>query len=307
MEGKIQKINGLYPITVIDAVKIGDGTSGTLREYLSRNYQRLAPATEVEIAKVAPWDEVIHRGLYSAIAPENTIQASYEALKAGYKWVECDVRFSSDNIPVLSHNATVDGTVDGAATTLTIASSTAEQLAKLVLSSNTTYGDIHVPTLDDFMMFAAMYGMGVVIDIKAIPSSAQTAMHNIAVCVLGHAMQDRVVYMPQTTTAAGYIAEVDKNACFDFVAYDTIPSDLTPYISLLNGANTVGFDFEAVVGGNTANIDALRSAGLSVSYWNVRATAYTGQLATCPIRVTYQSGQEGEDLTNKYLESVTFW
>ena len=307
MEGKIQKLNGLYPITVIDAVKIGDGTDGTLREYLSRNYQQLASATDAEIAKVAPWDEVIHRGLYSAIAPENTIPAFYEALKAGYKWVECDVRFSSDNVPVLAHDATVGGTVDGAETTLTISSSTAEQLAKLVISSNTTYGDIHIPTLDDFMMFAAMYGMGVVIDIKAIPSSAQTAMHNIAVCVLGHAMQGRVVYAPQTTTAAGYIAEVDKSACFDFVADDTIPSDLTPYIALLNGANTVGFTFQAIVGGNTADIDAIRAVGVSVSYWNIRATAYTEQLATCPIRVTYQSGQEGEDLTNKYLESVTFW
>lgn len=306
MEGKVQKINGLYPITVIDAVKIGDGTNGTLRDYLSRNYQRLPTGTDVEIAKVSPWDEVIHRGLYSDTAPENTIPAFYEAIKAGYKWVECDVRFSSDNVPILAHDATVDGTADGTETTLTVASSTAEQLAQLVVASNTTYGDIRIPTLDDIMLFAAIYGMGVVIDIKTIPASAQTAMHNIAASVLGHAMQNRIVYMPQTPTAAGYIAEVDKNASFDFVADDTIPSDLTPYIALLNGANTVGFDLQAIVGGNTADIDALRSAGLSISFWNIRSTAYAEQLATCPIRVTYQSGQESADLTNKYLKSVTF-
>ena len=50
-----------------------------------------------------------HRG-YSAHAPENTLTAYKQSHKMGYKYVECDVDFTLDGIPVLIHDSTVDRT-----------------------------------------------------------------------------------------------------------------------------------------------------------------------------------------------------
>jgi len=50
---------------------------------------------------------VAHRG-HAARCPENTIRALEEALVAGAAWVELDVQLSSDEVPVLFHDRTLE-------------------------------------------------------------------------------------------------------------------------------------------------------------------------------------------------------
>ncbi len=47
---------------------------------------------------------VAHRG-YAARYPENSLVALDAALKAGVRWLECDVQLSADHVPVLLHDA----------------------------------------------------------------------------------------------------------------------------------------------------------------------------------------------------------
>ncbi len=49
------------------------------------------------------------KGLY----PENTIPAIDSSFDIGSDWVEIDIRRTSDGVPVLMHDATVDRTTDG--------------------------------------------------------------------------------------------------------------------------------------------------------------------------------------------------
>jgi len=53
-----------------------------------------------------------HRGA-SGVAPENTLAAFQEALKQGAHGIELDVHLSSDGIPVVIHDETVDRTTNG--------------------------------------------------------------------------------------------------------------------------------------------------------------------------------------------------
>ncbi len=53
--------------------------------------------------------KVAHRGI-SKFAPENTIPAIEKAIEMGFDWVELDVYFSSDNLPVIIHDLTLDRT-----------------------------------------------------------------------------------------------------------------------------------------------------------------------------------------------------
>lgn len=52
---------------------------------------------------------IAHRG-WAAQWPENTLEALMEAVDAGARYVEFDVQLSSDGVPVLNHDATLDRT-----------------------------------------------------------------------------------------------------------------------------------------------------------------------------------------------------
>ena len=53
-----------------------------------------------------------HRGA-AGHAPENTLAGFNAAARLGVSWVEFDVHLSSDRIPVLLHDDTLDRTTDG--------------------------------------------------------------------------------------------------------------------------------------------------------------------------------------------------
>lgn len=76
----------------------------------------LSPARPVAIA---------HRG-GSKLRPENTMLAFEHALTLGVDALECDVRLSSDDVPVVIHDETLDRTTDA---TGPVGARTAEELA----------------------------------------------------------------------------------------------------------------------------------------------------------------------------------
>ena len=53
-----------------------------------------------------------HRGAYNS-APENTLTSFRKAAQLGAKWIEIDVRLSSDKIPVVFHDNEVNRTTNG--------------------------------------------------------------------------------------------------------------------------------------------------------------------------------------------------
>ena len=56
---------------------------------------------------------VSHRGA-AGIAPENTLSAVKAGVSAGAPFIEIDIRLTSDGVPVLMHDGTLDRTTDGA-------------------------------------------------------------------------------------------------------------------------------------------------------------------------------------------------
>ena len=276
---------------------------------------RLNMATQSDLANIdvsekrIPWDTVIHRGWISG-AKENTLPAMYLVKEHGYNWAECDVRFSSEGVPVLAHNATLVS--EDSATTLTVASSTVEQLKSIVLQTHATFGEIRMPTLAEVLDMARLNNIGILIDFKA--GNVENAK-TVAEVVLSSGWSDHVVYMPMSVANAQAIQTIDKNASFDFVSSVTAAGslpDLAQYTALLTGANTVGFDFEAATtdangGMDTALYDAVRAAGLSISFWNVRSSAYKTYMDAGPLRITKQNTADALDLDTLYLESKSWW
>ena len=244
------------------------------------------------------FDNVLHRGWTDGV-PDNTLPAFYLTVVNGYKWAECDIRMSSDSIPVLSHNATITGTVDDVETTLTIANSTAEEIKKLVLQTHAKYGEIKVSTLSELLDMAKYINLGIVIDFKA--GGGFNSVDNnkiVAKTVLESGLSKHCIYMPQDTNMATAIQSIDKNASFDFVKSGITSIEglgtLDAYKTLLTGANTVNFDIQATVKDSDGGLpsvvfDTLRENGLGCSFWGVNVNAYSTYMDKSPSRITYQN------------------
>lgn len=89
---------------------------------------------------------IAHRG-FSSQAPENTLAAFDLALESGFDNIELDVQLTSDKVPVVIHDATVDRTTngDGAVSSFTLA-----ELRKLDAGSwfDKKYTGEHIPILE---------------------------------------------------------------------------------------------------------------------------------------------------------------
>lgn len=92
---------------------------------------------------------VAHRG-YSAFYPENTMTSFRQAVVAGVKCIELDVRQTKDNIPVVLHDSTVDRTTDG---TGTISDLTWEQVQQLDAGSwkDPQFAGEKIPSLEEVL------------------------------------------------------------------------------------------------------------------------------------------------------------
>ena len=251
------------------------------------------------------WDTVIHRGWLNG-AKENTIPAFYLAKENGYSWVECDIRISSDGVPVLAHDATI--TSEDGASVLTVAESTVSQLQSITLQNHERFGAIKMNTLAELLDMARCLGMKIVLDIKV---SGESAMKSIAKTVLRYGMSDNVIYMPIGTTNASYIKMIDKNASFDFVMYGTDPTsttDLTGYASLLNGSNHVNLDIQANTWEFTPTvIDAINNVGLGLCAWNVTNENIGKCIDSGMLRITKHNNFDDVDLNTDYLKDKKFW
>ena len=87
-----------------------------------------------------------HQG-YNRVAPQNTLPAFALSKVMGFDFVETDVRFTSDNVPVLCHNATIDATSDGSGT---ISEMTYQALLQYDFGSwkSAEYAGTKIPTLE---------------------------------------------------------------------------------------------------------------------------------------------------------------
>lgn len=108
-----------------------------------------------------------HRGARGH-APENTMAGMRKAVELGARWIEFDVKLTTDDEPVLFHDDTVNRTTDGKGP---VARMTLEEIRKLDAGrwfSPDFTGEL-VPTLAEAMDYLAATGIGANVEVKAYP------------------------------------------------------------------------------------------------------------------------------------------
>lgn len=135
---------------------------------------------------------IAHRCLVTA--PENTIPAIKEAIASGYKMVEFDVRFTSDNVPVLIHDDTINRTARNAdgtelSSTVYVASSTYAELSEYDYGvwKGQAYAETAIPTLEETLVVLKKHNVCCDLDLTTLGSAVTTAQMTIIVDMLTEA------------------------------------------------------------------------------------------------------------------------
>lgn len=233
-----------------------------------------------------------HRG---ASDIDNSIQGLIKAKMQGFEYCECDIQFTSDDVPIVCHNSTVGG--------YTIADETAETITSVELGRDIGFGIIYVPTFDDFVKCAKLIGMKLVVDVK---TSTEAYLDEICRIVNSYGLQYETIYLCPDITAIGICigASPGCHAHFCTTSGSSIPSDVSDYVALQSQSNHIGFNVNG-----TANSDLVqsnvRAYGLELSYWNVTASNYAALAATCPMFMTTDMTMTAiEAAEQDYLDSI---
>jgi len=112
---------------------------------------------------------IAHRGA-GKLAPENTLAAFRTGATHGYRMFECDVKLSSDGVPFLLHDSTLERTTNGQGTAGAHSWQALSQLDAGSWHSRAFAGE-PLPTLEAVARFCQHNGYLLNIEIKPTPGT----------------------------------------------------------------------------------------------------------------------------------------
>jgi glycerophosphoryl diester phosphodiesterase len=125
---------------------------------------------KINAPKISPIEIIAHRG-FAELAPENTMSAYSQAVSIGATSLECDVQITSDGVPVVIHDSSVNRTTGS---TGNVKEMTLAQLRALDAGSyfSPYYAGSKIPTFDEFLKYAKGRSLRVYPEIKDIRTIA---------------------------------------------------------------------------------------------------------------------------------------
>lgn len=154
---------------------------------------------------------IAHRGA-SKIAPENTFAAFRKAVSAQVDFIECDIQFSQDEIPMIFHDNSLNRTTD-AQIQKNINDQKYSELKNLSAGSwfASEFFTEKIPTLKDLLI--EIREVGLMLEIKSTAISATRAVSIILNIIERYAAADQAIYLATSNLAImkALINKVAKN------------------------------------------------------------------------------------------------
>ncbi|GIG86870.1 glycerophosphodiester phosphodiesterase [Plantactinospora endophytica] len=205
---------------------------------------------------------IAHRGA-SAAAPENTLVAQDLARRGGADWIENDVQPSSDGVPFVLHDSTVDRTTDG---TGAIRSLTSTRLKTLDAGSwfAPQFAGTRMPTLAEQLADLRTKGGRLVLEIKGAHSRAEVS--RIVQVVREQQMTERVLVQSFEVDVLRYTRELAPELPLGLLrsTLDADPVAISASLGLAtyNPSSAALLSRPAIVGN-------LHRAGIALMVWTV--------------------------------------
>lgn len=226
-----------------------------------------APAQPAGAAGCVTIPAVAHRGGNERYV-ENTADAFRDATnRGGARW-ETDVHFTSDDVPVIMHDDTVDRTTDG---TGPVSSFTYAQLVAL-----RTADDQPIPTLAQIVNDAEVDGAAIYPELKVMPTEAQwvtflaalASRPTVAPRIVVTSFDGTMLVAMRAHTALYRTALIQNGG-------DQTPASITQYA----GTNILFKPHDSITAGRMASWTA---GGITVYAWTVDTESEWVRMAWYP-------------------------
>lgn len=231
---------------------------------------------------------VCHRGFTVDGAPENTLFSFAAAKQRGFEYVETDISFTSDCVPVLLHDTTInrtarnaDGTELDEPVNIYDISYEALQEYDFGIASGPEYAGLKICTFEDCVKFCKWAGIKIWAELKTNGSSGGDGMEaNVKTCtdlVKKYGMDKSVTWISYSPALLGCVKnELPKARLGLLIATKLDRTSENTTVSLANGlktgTNEVFVDMQN--GGNGAlaeptDADILRAEGIGLAVFTI--------------------------------------
>jgi glycerophosphoryl diester phosphodiesterase len=197
--------------------------------------------------------------------------------KNGFDFVECDVRFTSDGVPVLLHDASINRTArnaDGSelSGTINIADITYTEALNydFGISKGAEYAGTKIPTLTEFMRLCRALSLHPYLDVYDANSNekAQTICDIIASC----GMERNVTFLSSAYAGLSYIANILPDARYGLVSWEENPTTgMNPsnYINVLKakGVTNIFVDADLSIMNTSLYIAMCKEKGVALEVY----------------------------------------
>lgn len=213
-----------------------------------------------------------HRG-YNTIAPENTLPAYRLSRKMGFEYAECDVSFTSDGVPVLLHDLTINRTArntDGSAIseTINISSITYEQALNYDFGvwKGAEYTGTKIPTLKQIVTLCRNIGLHLYIEFKA-DGTTEALVRDCVDIVNECNMLGNVTFISFSYLVLGFVKTYEPSARIGYLVMDGITDSAIQIASeMKTSENEVIIDSKTYT---SAEVSKCKSAGLPLEIWTI--------------------------------------
>lgn len=180
-----------------------------------------------------------HRG-YNSVAPENTLLAFRLSHEKGFKYVETDVCWTKDGIPVLLHDSTIDRTSNG---TGSISTMTYAEVLQYDFGSwkSSEYAGTRIPTFEEFVALCRYLGLYPYVQVEG---GSEEQVQNLIDIVRKYCIADKISWISRQTTYLEYIKNYDPAARLIYSPDDITEESIATGLTLKTDKNEVVVNVE---------------------------------------------------------------
>ena len=205
---------------------------------------------------------VSHRG-YNETAPENTMSAFQKSYEYGYKYVETDVTFTADDVPVLLHDDSIDRTSNGSGK---IGSLTYEYVRTLDFGSwkSEEYAGGKIPSFDEFMAFCSTHDIHPYVELKS--NITQNRVYELLNIVDKYNMREKTSWVSFSIEYLQYMKNADPKAELGLNTVDVNDNTYNMVQSLKTSENTPFLSISTSCL-NNALVQRCKSENIPIGVW----------------------------------------
>ncbi len=245
-------------------------TSDTLKKRLDEEQiERLKfQAMQMKTKDDNVFELIAHRG-FSNLAPENTMVATKLAAKLGATSLECDVQISSDGIPVVIHDDTVDRTTNG---TGKVVEKSFFELRQLDAAKNFPYfSGEKIPSFEEWLQFAKGNSKIIYPEIKGYREQADI---NIMIdLIVKYGLESRCVIQSTYPLNLEYVRSLNNQITLGYLINDLQAFD-EALVHATKDRNSMLLPNVSLVYQNQSLIQKARLEGIDIAVWTVNSLEY---------------------------------